>query len=104
MFLNQYGEAMDRHSVRRVVVSLGKKAGISNVQVSPHTFRNTFAKNWIVNGGDPFSLQRILGHSTQQMVSHYVNLATGGLQLQHSRFSPVDRLNLCLEPRRIRLK
>ena len=46
------------------------------------------------NGGDVFTLQQILGHSTLEMVKHYVNLASNHVALQHRRFSPLDRMSL----------
>lgn len=97
LFLTHFAEPVNRHTLVRTLRKLGKKAGVKNVRVSPHTFRHTFAKNWILAGGDSFSLQKILGHTTQEMVSQYVNLATNDLRTQHSKFSPVDRL--IVEPR-----
>ena len=41
-----------------------------------------------------FTLQQVLGHSTLEMVRHYVNLASSHITMQHRRFSPLDRLNL----------
>jgi integrase/recombinase XerD len=59
-----------------------------------HLCRYTFAINYLLNGGDVFSLQQILGHSTLEMVKNYVNLASNHVVIQHQRFSPLDRLNL----------
>ena len=47
-----------------------------------------------MNGGDVFSLQQILGHTTLEMVRKYVNLANSHLVVKHREFSPVDRLNV----------
>ncbi len=67
-------------------------SGIRGVRVSPHTLRHTCATQYIRNGGDPFSLQQILGHSTLEMVRNYVNLASRDVYDAHRRFSPMDRL------------
>jgi integrase/recombinase XerD len=47
---------------------------------------------WISNGGDPFSLQRLLGHSSMEMVNRYVRLSHVDLQRKHASLGPVDRL------------
>lgn len=82
-----------RHFQERIH-DLGKAALITGVRVSPHTFRHTFAKLFILNGGDAFSLQAILGHSTLDMVRHYVNLFSSDVQEQHKKYSPIENLSL----------
>jgi integrase/recombinase XerD len=94
LFLDIYGEKMTRHAVQQMTSKYGKKAKITKVRVSPHTFRHTFSKMWILNGGDIFSLQKILGHTTMDMVRNYVNLASSDVQIQHKKFSPLDRMDL----------
>jgi integrase/recombinase XerD len=47
---------------------------------------------YIENGGDPFSLQRILGHTNQTTTSKYVNMARTNVKSQHSKYSPGERL------------
>ena len=47
-----------------------------------------------MQGGDIFSLQRILGHSSLEMVKVYVNLALSDVSQQHRKFSPVDNIAL----------
>lgn len=74
------------------ITRYGRLAGIQGVRVSPHTFRHTFAKNWIVNGGDVFSLQKMLGHTTMEMVRRYVNLASEDVSRAHRSYSPADHM------------
>lgn len=47
---------------------------------------------YVRNGGDSFSLQEILGHSTLEMTRQYVNLARRDVAEQHKKFSPMDGL------------
>ncbi|MCJ7520804.1 MAG: tyrosine-type recombinase/integrase [Dehalococcoidia bacterium] len=98
LFLTYFGEPMKKRRVEVIIKSYGIKAGIKGVRCSPHTLRHTMAVMWVRNGGDVFSLQQILGHSTLDMVRIYVNLAQTDIEAAHRKFSPADNLEL-KEPR-----
>ncbi|MFC1956794.1 tyrosine-type recombinase/integrase [Chloroflexota bacterium] len=83
---------LKKRAVQSMLGRLGKRGGISGVRCSPHTFRHTLARNYLMYGGDVFSLQRILGHSSLEMVRAYVQLAAGDIAAQHRKFSPVDNM------------
>ena len=85
---------MSADAIYRVVRRVGQRANIRGVRCSPHTFRHTFAKNYLLNGGDVFSLQKILGPSSLEVVRLYVNLATADVHSQHRKHSPVDIMRL----------
>ena len=90
--LGRTGKRFCRNKARKLVRRYGKKAGIEGVRISPHTLRHTFAVLYIRNGGDSFSLQEILGHSTLEMTRHYVNLARRDVAEQHRKFAPIAAL------------
>jgi len=93
LFISSSDQPMKRRNIQERLYIYGRKARLEGVRVSPHTFRHTFAKMYIMRGGDAFSLQAILGHSTLDMVRHYVNLWGSDLQRMHRRFSPVAYLS-----------
>jgi integrase/recombinase XerD len=91
-FLDQFGGKICARHIQITLRRYGAKAGIQGVRVSPHTLRHTFATQYILNGGDAFSLQQILGHSTLEMVKVYVRLANRDVARQHRKYSPIDQL------------
>ncbi len=96
LFLSEYGLPLTRSGIQQMLRRCGKRAGISGVRCSPHTFRHTFAKSYLINGGDIFSLQKILGHSSLASVRTYLNLFGTDIKKQHQKYSPAD--NLVNEP------
>lgn len=55
-----------------------------------HALRHTFAKNFILNNGNPMKLQKILGHSTLDMTKRYIRLFDTDLIADYDNYSPLD--------------
>lgn len=94
-FLSKEGNkpfAMTRTSLAKLTNSIGKRASVNKAH--PHRFRHTFAVQYLRNGGDPYTLQSILGHSTFEMVRHYLALSQVDLDTAHKRASPVENWKL----------
>ncbi|WP_010094491.1 tyrosine-type recombinase/integrase [Ornithinibacillus scapharcae] len=92
LFVTLDGEAMKRSALQKIVAKYGKIAKIKDVRCSPHTLRHTFAKLSVMNGAGVFELQKILGHSTMEMVKVYVNLYSSDVYEKHKEFSPLKNL------------
>jgi len=92
LLLSDKGLPLTGNGVQQILRRYSKKAAITGVRCSPHTCRHTFAKNYLMNGGDIFSLQKILGHSSLASVRIYLNLFASDIKKQHRQFSPVDNM------------
>jgi integrase/recombinase XerD len=79
---------LTRSRLSKILVTIGKNDGVSKVQ--SHRFRHTFAIQYIRNGGDPYTLQALLGHSSLNMVKNYLRIAQIDIDSAHRRASPVD--------------
>jgi integrase/recombinase XerD len=91
LFVTCYGDPLDRYRVRKLLRACGAKAGVQGVRCSPHTFRHTCAVMFLRNGGDAFSLQKLLGHSSLDMTRRYAEVAQADVVAKHRQASPGDR-------------
>jgi site-specific recombinase XerD len=91
IFRSRRGGPLGARGIQQLFRRLKLRAGLPG-RCSPHTLRHTFARAYLVNGGDAFSLQRILGHASLDMVKRYVALADTDVLKRHRTASPADRL------------
>lgn len=92
LFLTQRRRPLTPNQLLQRVKRLGERAGVEGVH--PHRFRHTFAIQYLRNGGDVFTLQRLLGHSSLAMVKRYLRLVRDDLKSMHRRASPADNWRL----------
>ena len=69
LFCTEEGQMITSDGLRSSIQRYNTSRGVKKVSV--HLFRHTFAKKYLIDcGGDAFTLQRILGHSTLDMTKH----------------------------------
>lgn len=90
--VSRTGKGLDRDELTKRLHAMGLRAGVENCHT--HRFRHTFAVMFLRNGGNSLVLQRLLGHSTMEMVRRYVKLSEVDLAQAHRRASPVENLRL----------
>ena len=90
-FVRESGQPLTRYYLAHQMQSYGKKAKISGIRCSPHTLRHSFAVEYLRRGGDVFTLQRILGHSTLEMTRHYAEVADSDIEERQKAYSPQYR-------------
>lgn len=89
LFCDKNGDKPDIRTYQDLVARYNRRRGVEKTSV--HLFRHTFAKKWILAGGDVFRLQKILGHSSLAVTQEYVDLFGGDLQIDFDRFNPLDK-------------
>lgn len=90
LFLSSCGRPITVNTIKLLCSRLARVSSISRLHA--HLCRHTFAINYLLNGGDIFSLQQILGHSTLEMVRHYLHFTTSQVTALHHKYSPMDKL------------
>ena len=90
LFCNIGEEYMTTNALRQSFGRYCKDRGVERTNI--HGLRHTFARNWIRNGGDTFSLQKMLGHSSLEMTRNYVNLFTSDIKKDFDKFNPLDNI------------
>jgi site-specific recombinase XerD len=94
VFVTLNNNPIPRSAVCRAWHKAQKKAGLTPLPF--HGLRHGFARRWLLNKGDAFSLQILLGHSSPETTRRYVTLWGSDLKEIHARVSPVDSLPLRL--------
>jgi site-specific recombinase XerD len=84
-----YGERLTVSGINQVMRRRAKMAGIKRPGM--HDFRRAFALNFLRNGGDIFSLQKLMGHSDIQVLRRYLAQTEKDIQEVHRRGSPADK-------------
>ncbi|SKB81601.1 integrase/recombinase XerD [Soonwooa buanensis] len=79
LFLNSRGANMSRVIVFLIIKELTDRAGV-NKNISPHTFRHSFATHLLQNGADLRYIQEMLGHSSITTTEIYTHLKTEELR------------------------
>jgi len=90
LIVNQKGDKLTVHGIDTVFRQLKENLQIPKGRLSPHTWRHTFAKSFLLNGGDVFSLQRILGHEDISTTQIYIEYTLSELKVQNDKFNPLD--------------
>lgn len=88
LFCTQYGEMLTENALRLAVAHYNRSRGVQ--KTSTHLYRHTFARKYLVDcGGDAFTLQKLLGHSTLKMTKHYCAIYDADIAKNFDRFSPL---------------
>ncbi|MCD7726754.1 MAG: site-specific integrase [Ruminococcus sp.] len=86
LFCNVYGNKLLKSTSYRILYQYNKNRQVETTGL--HRYRHTFAKQWVINGGNVVVLSRLLGHSSLAITQNYINLLVSDMAKQ------VDEINL----------
>lgn len=87
LFLNKRGGRLTERSVARMLEKYVKMAGLS-LNISPHTFRHSFATHLLDSGADLRSVQELLGHANLSTTQIYTHISTERLKQVYDKAHP----------------
>ena len=87
LFLNKFGKSLSRVMIFYIIKDLAKKAGITK-NISPHTFRHSFATHLFEGGADLRAVQEMLGHESITTTEIYTHLDRDYLRETLQSFHP----------------
>lgn len=90
LLLNRFGKPLSRMGAWKIVRRICAEAGV-RADVSPHTFRHSFATHLIEAGADLRSVQEMLGHADISTTQIYTHLDQDYLKEVHRSFHPRNR-------------
>lgn len=90
LFCSAYGCKLTVNAIEHSIRKYNQRRGVQKSSI--HLFRHTFSKKWILANGDVFRLQKMLGHSSLEIVKEYVNMFSDDLQKDFDKFNALDQM------------
>ena len=87
LFLNRYGRKLTREMIFLIIKKVSNKC-LSNKNISPHTFRHSFATHLIEGGADLRAVQEMMGHESITTTEIYTHLDREYLKQVIKEFHP----------------
>lgn len=90
LFISRNGQPLQKSGMNMIFSKIKKSKKSWSTRLSAHTWRHTFAKFFLLNGGDLFTLQKILGHEDITTTMIYLDMNIKELIMQNNKFNPLE--------------
>lgn len=93
LFCDEYGKMLTENALRLAIAHYNRCRGVSKTSI--HMFRHTFARKYLIDcGGNAFTIQKLLGHSTLEMTKHYCAVFNADVAKGFDNISPLEQLTI----------
>lgn len=90
VILSCYGDPVSAGQMTKRLKQYGERAGIEGKKMTAHVYRHTWARSMILNGADPFTLQKMGGWADIRTMRRYVQMDTRDVRKSHDEHSPIN--------------
>ena len=89
LFCNVFGQQLVKSTCYHMLYEYNKRRGVETTGI--HRYRHTFAKQWILSGGNVVSLSQLLGHSSLEITQNYIHLLVSDVAKQVDEINVLDK-------------
>ena len=91
LFCNAFGQQLVKSTCYQRLYEYNKSRGVETTGI--HRYRHTFAKQWILSGGNVVTLSRLLGHSSLEITQNYINLLVSDVAEEVNEINLLDKFS-----------
>ncbi|MBQ9968252.1 MAG: site-specific integrase [Oscillospiraceae bacterium] len=92
LFCTEFGKQLTESGLHQAIETYNKSRDVDRTSI--HAFRHSFARKYLVDcGGDAFTLQKLMGHSTLAMTKHYCNIYNSDIANAFDQRSPLSQMS-----------
>ena len=85
LFCNVFGKQLTKSTLYHQMYEYNKSRGVNKTGL--HRYRHTFAKKWVLMGGNVVTLQKILSHSSLEITQNYLNMLVSDIREDIEEFN-----------------
>ncbi len=91
LFPNEFNGQMSENCLTSAIQRYNRARGVNKTSI--HLFRHTFARKYLLDcGGNAFTLQKLLGHSTLEMTQKYCEIFNSDILRDYDNLSPLSQI------------
>lgn len=91
IFMSSFGDPLTANHFNKRLKYYGEKAGIEGKKMTAHVYRHTWARAMVLNGADPFTIQKMGGWADMRTMRRYIQMDNNDIRQSHDNNSPLNK-------------
>lgn len=90
IFMSSFGDPLSANHFNKRLKYYGEKAGVEGKKMTAHVYRHTWARAMVLNGADPFTIQKMGGWADMRTMRRYIQMNNEDVRRSHDANSPLN--------------